>query len=559
MSGRKLKQQIVMFFLIIVMSSAFNTLFSGNLQPKPSRQSSFEAFSKGNYEQAYREFGQLLLTYSKDPLYKYYSGVCLVKLNRDPDEAEAFLKQALQGTGVVKKLPSDAFFFLGRAQQMSGKFTEAIESYNLFTKQVGKKAARDREVAQFIQQCNEKTGEVAKSEISQPDIALNNKVEIPPAQNKPVVHEVINQPVKKDTSSRINLPADYNKILDEAIEFQIKADSLNTLVVKQKKDLEKLSDSEKAAFRLKIRDNELLAASFQKSADQKYNEAQSVLIARQAKDGQKGKMQQSDNKATKDTLLHAETAGVKEPLKVAEPLKTVVPASEKPVEVFSLFEVLKSTVNDARKKVIIDGEIPDGLIYRIQIGVFSKPVAESFFKGITPIYAFKAGGSENRSYYAGVFRKVADAGKALTTVRSAGFKDAFVVALAGNKRVSADRAVVMEKEWGNKPLLTISKSPTDTIPPTLLYRVEVVRSLKPIKDDVVEGIKKMAGNRGMDIQTLDNGNSVYLVGKFITFESAAEYADLMIRNGYREAKVVAFLGKKEISVETAKQLHESPR
>jgi hypothetical protein len=147
----------------------------------------------------------------------------------------------------------------------------------------------------------------------------------------------------------------------------------------------------------------------------------------------------------------------------------------------------------------------------------------------------------------------------LVKVRSTGFKDAFVVALSGKTRISADRAVIMEKEWGNKPLLTVSKSPADTVPPTLLFRVEVVRALKPLKDDVVEGIKKAAGSRGMDIQPIDNGSSAYLIGKFITFESAAEYADLMIRNGYREARVVAFLGKKEIPVETAKEFVKNPK
>jgi hypothetical protein len=48
-----------------------------------------------------------------------------------------------------------------------------------------------------------------------------------------------------------------------------------------------------------------------------------------------------------------------------------------------------------------------------------------------------------------------------------------------------------------------------------------------------------------------------LIGKFITFESAAEYTDLLTRNGYREAKVVAFMGRKEIAVETAKQLFDN--
>ena len=67
----------------------------------------------------------------------------------------------------------------------------------------------------------------------------------------------------------------------------------------------------------------------------------------------------------------------------------------------------------------------------------------------------------------------------------------------------------------------------------------------------------MAGNRGLDIQTLEDGKFAYWIGKFITFETAAEYADLLNRNGYREAKVVAWLGKKEISIETARQLFDN--
>ena len=57
----------------------------------------------------------------------------------------------------------------------------------------------------------------------------------------------------------------------------------------------------------------------------------------------------------------------------------------------------------------------------------------------------------------------------------------------------------MEKEWGKKPFVIIenanSKSATDTVPPALSYKVEVIRSPKPLKDDVAEGIKKIVGSR----------------------------------------------------------------
>ena len=102
----------------------------------------------------------MLLTYSKDPLYKYYSGVCLVKLNRDPEKQNPFLQKALQGAAVVKTLPSDALFYLGRAQQMSGKFNEAVDSFNRYTEAGWKKTAREYSVPDFVQQCNEKKGKV---------------------------------------------------------------------------------------------------------------------------------------------------------------------------------------------------------------------------------------------------------------------------------------------------------------------------------------------------------------------------------------------------------------
>ena len=153
----------------------------------------------------------------------------------------------------------------------------------------------------------------------------------------------------------------------------------------------------------------------------------------------------------------------------------------KQIDIFSYFEVLTSPESVKENKIVMNGEVPDGLIYRIQIGVFSKPVAPSFFKGISPIHAFRIPGTENTSYFAGMFRRVSDAGKALTKVRSTGFKDAFVVSFSGKVRISADRATIMEKEWGKKPFATISQSSPDTIPPTFIFRVEIARSLKPLE------------------------------------------------------------------------------
>ena len=130
-----------------------------------------------------------------------------------------------------------------------------------------------------------------------------------------------------------------------------------------------------------------------------------------------------------------------------------------------------------------------------------------------------------------------------------------------NKNISQERAGVLEKEWGDKPLFAVNIAETgeqlDTLPPTLLLKVEITRSIQPLKEDAIEPMRRIAGKRSFDMLTIENGSVAYLIGNFITFESAEEFADLLKRNGYKEAKVVAWLGKREIDIQTAKQLFET--
>jgi hypothetical protein len=68
----------------------------------------------------------------------------------------------------------------------------------------------------------------------------------------------------------------------------------------------------------------------------------------------------------------------------------------------------------------------------------------------------------------------------------------------------------------------------------------------------------LAGARGLDMIINSRKETVYLIGNFITFESAEEYVSLLIRNGYSTAKVAAYVGMQEIPVEAAKELLNKP-
>ncbi len=553
MHDTKRRKLNITLVLILVAVSSINIMYAQNSQPVATRQSSIEAFAAGNYEQAYIGFSQLLMKYPKDPLYKYYSGACLVMMKKNPGEAVVLLQQSLNGASVVKSLPPEAMFYLGRAQQMSGQYEEAVTSYSLYTEQVGKKTAREQGVPGFIQECENGKGLVSAA-VKPAVTVAGEKVVVnkPPVQ--PSAGDTGKKPAENEISQRKELPADYENLLDEALKMQYKSDSLTILAGEQKNQMEMLSESEKGSMRMKIAQNEMLAASYQKSADMKYSEAQAKMNPKQEsvpiKTDAAPQVVREEKIPTEENKAVSGTAGK------TETVKKEIPAVVKSAGVFSLFEILPGEAAYPDEKIKINPEVPSGLIYRIQLAVFRNPVAPSVFKGMTPVYGFKVPGTDKTSYYAGMFRRSDDAKKALLQVKETGFRDAFIVAMSDNKQVSADRAAVLEKEWGTKPLLDMNLpgAALDTIPPALAFRVEVVRSLKPLKADALEALRSMAGSRGLDILHLSDGNNVYLIGKFITFESAAEYADLLIRNNYRGAKVVAWLGNKEVPVETARQL-----
>ncbi len=550
----------IKWFLIVLITGLSGIVaYSQTGQSKSSRQSAIEAFSRGNYETALKEFNELLLVYSKDPLYKYYSGVCQVKLKRDPGNAVALLQQALQGAAVIRNVPADGWFYLGRAQQMEGRYADAINSFNVFKEQSGKKSAREFNVAEYIRQCNEKKGQLSEADVSNADAEKRKEAESPKAE-KPEIKATADQKASGKTDKPVEkLPAGYDKLIAEALDYQVKADSLNSIAVRSKKELETLPEPERAAMKARISETERMSLSYQKLADEKYDEAM-ASIDRKTSTGI-GKKSKSDNlpdvrpeKPEQDLAVQKEP--VPGPVKKPEATYT----SGRRADLFSVFEIISNPVYGSDEKIIIDPVIPDGLIYRIQVAVFRNPVAPAVFKGITPVYGFRVAGTDRTNYYVGMFRRHADAGKALAAVRQKGFKDAFIVSLSGGKPVSSERAAILEKEWGEKPFSsgvgTGSDDQRDTIPPTLSFRVEVMRSEKPAKEDIVGNMRKIAGTRGMDIFTTGEGNVVYLIGKFITFESASGYADLLVRNGYRDAKVVAWLGKREIPLDIAKQLFE---
>ncbi|KAA3650326.1 MAG: hypothetical protein DWP98_05215 [Bacteroidetes bacterium] len=91
------------------------------------------------------------------------------------------------------------------------------------------------------------------------------------------------------------------------------------------------------------------------------------------------------------------------------------------------------------KPIPVDPTMPEGLVYKVQIGAFRNPIAQNLFKGFAPLMAEKVPNGITR-YTAGVFVIEREAVFARNEIRKLGYPDAFVVAFLNGKRISISQA-----------------------------------------------------------------------------------------------------------------------
>jgi cell division septation protein DedD len=92
-------------------------------------------------------------------------------------------------------------------------------------------------------------------------------------------------------------------------------------------------------------------------------------------------------------------------------------------------------------------ELPGGIVYKVQIGAFNRPVSDDAFGGITPVAGEKKGNLIR--YTAGLFVAFNEASGARQTLNGLGYKDAFIVAYCNGVRISVSKAREYERQGGD--------------------------------------------------------------------------------------------------------------
>lgn len=510
-----------LFFALIIMFPGMGVVTGQRV----TGQSASEAFSRGEYQKAYDQYMILLESFPRDPLYLYGAGASLVNMNRLPSVAAELIEKALGSTSAIRSIPTDAHYYHGRALHLSGRFDDALKAYEQFTAAAGRREARALGVPDLIREVRDRRGALTGSEIAsqveRTDVRAVEKADsLPVREVRPP--EMLS--VKSDT------------LLGAALRQRQIADSLQ-------RDTRPDTGSLRQSSTALLKSDSLMATA---GLPVRIPDTSVVEQAREV----------VEIKADTVKVTAAADQTAKDDLRAAT---LIPPVAEKPLT--SLFEVKKEPYYTSANPITVSSSFPPGLYYSIQMAVFRNPVAPGHFKGLYPVFGIKAAGSDLTYYYSGLFRSAAAASKALPEVRNQGFRDAFVVIFMDGKSVSAERGALLEKDWGTRgfaewkgvvPETTVRPAlPVDTVPPTLLFRVEVMRSNKRIDQRQLNDLERIAADKGLEILNPSSSVFVYIVGKFLTFESASAYADLLVRNGYKEARVAAYLGPREIPVETA--------
>ncbi|MBL4592758.1 MAG: SPOR domain-containing protein [Flavobacteriales bacterium] len=229
-------------------------------------------------------------------------------------------------------------------------------------------------------------------------------------------------------------------------------------------------------------------------------------------------------------------------------------------------------------------KLPEGLVFKVQIGAFRNPIPQNHFRGFAPILAEDAGNGITR-YTAGLFKTFNMANEAKSSIRSIGYSDAFVVAFFNGKRINIgearamlDGSVVDEGNFtinnttsDNNTENTTNDNITENNPSRTEDTEEVkdgvstdVRNIDGVFYAVQVGVysKQVTAGQLNNVSPLNSertssGLIRYTSGVFKTLDEANAAKDRIRGLGISDAFVVAYNGGTKITVSEATNLLSS--
>ena len=173
------------------------------------------------------------------------------------------------------------------------------------------------------------------------------------------------------------------------------------------------------------------------------------------------------------------------PGEVSQPSTAQPSTFRMPDELVEDFFVLNEPSARREAAIPMDVVLPSGIVFKVQIGAFRKPIPQEAFSDMTPVMGETVGNGLVR-YTAGLFTGAQGALAAKDLVRERGYRDAFVVAYRDGKRISLGEAMRATQQEANvaespirvrggaeEPVARVVESPLPAAPPAIVIKQPV--------------------------------------------------------------------------------------
>lgn len=234
-------------------------------------------------------------------------------------------------------------------------------------------------------------------------------------------------------------------------------------------------------------------------------------------------------------------------------------------------DIKTNNAYSAARPIPIDEKMPDGLVFKVQIGAFKAPLPDNTFKGLSPVSAQTTPNGYLR-YMAGNFEKYESASAVKNDLRNLGYSDAFVVVYFNGKRITLAEALEKLKAEG-KPVdvaanttagITTANVPRNPFPVNTTASnvtpdaqpAEITRELEQMNGllfTVQIGVyskqatrSQLSGLRPIYTEKLPNGLYRYTAGIYNQGSKLLEDKRKVVDLGVKDAFVSAYYNSKRI-------------
>ncbi|MBP6009146.1 MAG: PD40 domain-containing protein [Bacteroidia bacterium] len=229
----------------------------------------------------------------------------------------------------------------------------------------------------------------------------------------------------------------------------------------------------------------------------------------------------------------------------------------------------------------VDQPLPEGLVFKVQIGAFRKPIPNEAFGGLSPV-----SGENTRPgwirYCVGLFRTFEPANLVKKAMRGQGFKDAFVVAYFNGKRISLGEAYAMLNQAGSDSRATYASVSREELQRLKALNIVPQRTSAPDRDEqeffggttsasadgfgtgtayaVQVGVYRssippavLGSLQPLQQEALQRGLFRYTTGRYQVYASADSMRRVAVAAGIPDAFVVAYRDGRRVSLSNARR------